>query len=283
VINAVILPIIAAVIWGFNPAFIQRFGRGVSAIKITLIRAVGALALLIPVNVVIGFRGDFNFQALLLTIASAVIGPAIGDAAYAKAIQIVGGSLAIVVGYTYIFVAQAIAVALLGESLDLFMVAGAVLAFLGIVVATYSKGGEGPRLRGIAYGILASVMWGLGSVILKPATAFIHPLTLTTLRFVVVALIMAIASTLLDGSSSGGRPRDLAMLALTSGLLSWGVGATLFVYSISLVGVSATVIPTALAPVLAQITTKLVAKDRVTIRNVAGAVMVSAGIALAAL
>jgi DME family drug/metabolite transporter len=56
---------------------------------------------------------------------SAILGPGIGYASYTRAIQILGGSLAVVVSYTYIFVSQLIAIMFLGEPLRFSVIAGA--------------------------------------------------------------------------------------------------------------------------------------------------------------
>jgi hypothetical protein len=68
-----------------------------------------------------------------------------------------------------------------------------------------------------------------------------------------------------------------------TGVLSWGVGMVLFTYSIYSLGVSATVVATALAPVLSQLTTRLVAREPYSRRVVAGALLVSLGIVIHAL
>jgi len=57
----------------------------------------------------------------------------------------------------------------------------------------------------------------------------------------------------------------------------------LFTYSIYSLGVSATVVATALAPVLSQLTTRLVAGELYSRRVVAGALLVSLGIVIHAL
>jgi drug/metabolite transporter (DMT)-like permease len=77
--------------------------------------------------------------------------------------------------------------------------------------------------------------------------------------------------------------RGFVIAVFITGVLSWGVGMVLFTYSIYLLGVSATVVATALAPVLSQLTTRLVAREPYSRRVVAGALLVSLGIVIHAL
>jgi drug/metabolite transporter (DMT)-like permease len=63
-----------------------------------------------------------------------------------------------------------------------------------------------------------------------------------------------------------------------TGVFSWGIGMVLFTYSIYQLGVSATVVATALAPVLSQLTTRFVAREPFSPFIAVGAVLVSLGI-----
>jgi len=131
--------VITATLWSLNPAVIQKFGKNLKPMTITVFRAFAALALLIPLAFVNGIHSNFNLYAISVAVASGIIGPGIGDTVYTRSIQLIGGSLAAIISYTYIFVAQILAFIILRESIEISIVVGGILAFLGIVVALYDR------------------------------------------------------------------------------------------------------------------------------------------------
>ena len=273
--------VLAALLWSFNPAVIQRFGRGLGAITITVFRAAAALILLAPLAILKNAQNFLNTYAILLAVASAVVGPAIGDAAYAKAIQLAGGSLAVIVSYTYMFVAQAFAT-LLGEVIGIATGVGSALAFLGIVIALSGKDFGKAKLRGILYAAIASISWGIGSAIIKPVTALADPLVIAVIRLATVLTTLLPIAIAFERKGLENGYWNLAIVSVTTGVLGWGIGMYLFLYSIALIGVSKTVLATALTPVLSQLIIRLITKDKVRLRNIAGAILVATGIAISA-
>lgn len=277
--------IIAAVLWSLNPAVIQRFGRRLKPATITVFRALAALALLIPIAIISCSRSGINLYALLVAVVSGVIGPGIGDAAYAKSIQLVGGSLAAIIGFTYIFIAQALAVVLLGEGIELAVVVGSILAFLGIVIALYNKNPHSSKAysSGVLYAVITAISWGAASALIKLATTSIDPLTLAIIRLSTVLITLGPFAALLEKPRLRKELKNLVIISITTGTLSWGIGLYLLHYSIAVIGVSKTVLGVALTPILSQAIVKLIAREEVGLRSVVGAMLVTIGIILSSL
>ncbi|MEM1623372.1 MAG: EamA family transporter, partial [Sulfolobales archaeon] len=84
----------------------------------------------------------------------------------------------------------------------------------------------------------------------------------------------------LEGLPPRTHMRPLLIASSITGVLGWGIGMYLFVYSIFAIGVSATAIATALTPVLSQMSTKLIASEKPRLRQVLGALLISIGIFL---
>lgn len=276
--------VIASVIWSLHPALISRFRQHIAPITYTAIRAIAAVMFLLFLSL-FNRVGPARLDPMVMAIIvlSAVLGPGIGDAAYTRAVQLIGGSLAVVISYTYMFIAQAIAVAFLGEELSTSTLIGTVLAFIGVVTATLRSPENSSRVHGIAYASVASVSWGTASSMLKLILKYIDVLTLTVIRLAVIALFFLPVGFLTEGVPKKNSIKALVILSIVNGILGWGIGMYLFIYSINTIGVSVTTMATALTPVLAQIMTKLLAKELPSKNNIVGALVISAGIAVSSI
>jgi DME family drug/metabolite transporter len=279
----IVYPVITAVLWSFNPAVISRYAKNAPPSFFTSIR--GLLAALF-IGLIIFTNGGFSYgnlppAVLVLIVVSGILGPGLGDIAYTRSIQLIGGSLSIIIGYLYIFLAQLFSLLLFGEELGITGVLGGLVAFMGIVVATYGYRGSSRDLRGILLAFASAVLWGFAASMIKLFRDYVDQYTVSLIRTGSVAVFSAILSAL--AREKPVVDRGFVIAVFITGVLSWGVGMVLFTYSIYSLGVSATVVATALAPVLSQLTTRLVAGEPYSRRVVAGALLVSLGIVIHAL
>jgi len=276
--------VLASVAWSLNPAVISRFRGYIKPITFTALRAAAALALLGPLAVGHLELRDSSPHAVVVIVLSAIVGPGIGDALYARSVQILGGSLAVVLAYTYIFVAQLLAALLLGEEPTLGVAVGTALAFGGAVLAVRPRA-SGGRVSavGVAYALGAATSWGVATVMVGLALQYADTLTLTVLRLATILALLLPLGLLTEGPPPRESLRPLLIASAITGLLGWGVGMYLFVLSIGLIGVATTSAATALTPVLSQLTTKLVAGERVRASTVLGALLTAVGIVVTAI
>ena len=276
--------VLASVTWSLNPAVISRFREHIRPITFTALRALAALALLCPIAVGRLELRDSSPYAIAIIVLSAVVGPGIGDALYTKSIQVLGGSLAVVLGYTYIFIAQFLAVLLLGEELTLGVAVGTMLAFGGVVLAVGPKASRsGAGATGVAYAFGAAISWGVATVMIGLALQFAGTLTLTVVRLATILALFLPVGLLTEGLPPRSSLKPLLVASAVTGIMGWGIGMYLFILSIGLIGVAVTSTATALTPVLSQLTTKLVAGERVRASTVLGAALTSIGIAVTAI
>lgn len=275
----IVYPVITAIIWSFNPAVIYRFARNSPPSFFTAIRALLAVSFIVLFTV---FTGTLHFSSLtpmlvFFMVVSGVLGPGLGDIAYTRSIQLIGGSLAIVIGYLYIFFAQVFSFILFGEKLGLTELVGGTLAFLGILIATRgNNNGSRASKTGILLAFSAAVLWGFAASIISMFRGLVDPYTVSLIRSASVVVFSLIVSFM----RRENRVVDKGFIIATfiTGVFSWGIGMVLFTYSIYQLGVSATVVATALAPVLSQLTTRIIAKEPFSPFIVAGAILVSLGI-----
>lgn len=276
--------VLASVTWSLNPAVISRFREHIRPITFTALRALAALALLCPIAVGRLELRDSSPYAIAIIVLSAVVGPGIGDALYTRSIQVLGGSLAVVLGYTYIFIAQFLAVLLLGEELTLGVAVGTMLAFGGVVLAVGPKASRsGAGATGVAYAFGAAISWGVATVMIGLALQFAGTLTLTVVRLATILALFLPVGLLTEGLPPRSSLKPLLVASAVTGIMGWGIGMYLFILSIGLIGVAVTSTATALTPVLSQLTTKLVAGERVRASTVLGAALTSIGIAVTAI
>ncbi|MEM0001202.1 MAG: DMT family transporter [Desulfurococcaceae archaeon] len=274
-----LIPVIASMIWSLNPAVIYRFARGTPPFLFTSLRALLAL-LVVGVLMLLSGMNLHGLPSLimLLIVLSGVLGPGVGDVAYTRSIQLLGGSLAVVISYTYIFLAQAFSVLMLHEVLSYKAIAGSILAFTGVIVASFSNGLGKVNKKGILHAFSAAICWGLATALIKAVEGYVDVLSLAFIRLISVALFTFFMSITV-GEKTSICGHALIAVAFT-GILGWGIGMVLFIQAIYSLGVSVAVIATAFTPILSQFTGKFIGGEKLSARTFIGALLVTLGILL---
>ncbi len=267
----------ASIMWGIAPAIIKIGvrshvnARGFNAVRVFVAAPIIALILL--------FSGEpFNIPTTifgwLAVLTASLLGPGLGDIAYIYSIREIGGGRAVTIGYTYILISQFLAVLLLQEQPGIQLFIGSIIALIGVwLVAQEAKIESGSR-KGIIAALIASGAWGFGSIANKYALYFVGPLTLSFLRILILIPLMVF----LGYRGFKSIDKRAAVMASITGVLSYGLGIPLFLYAISTVGVSITVLVTALAPVLGKIFSIILTKERIVIKGIVGTLATVVGI-----
>ena len=280
-----VIALVLSLLWSLNPAAVSKWGRHAPPILFTAVRALFAFVFLLIALYVLtytGFTASTNSitpLAATLIFLSALTGPAFGDTLYVKSIQLLGGSLAVTISYTYIMFTQLFAHVFGVEVVGLHTVVGGAVAFAGIMVAVLGNDIRRTNVKGIVCAIGAAVNWGMATVLIKAVRSYMDPVLLSITRLLMVFVIMLTLSAVLERDRLV-VDKEFVIAALVTGILGWGLGMVLFVYSIYTVGASTTSIATALTPVLSQVVTRLIASEKPSLRVVAGAVLVALGIAV---
>lgn len=259
--------VVAALAFSINAPLARSASlRGVDPGTLVAIRNAVALAALLPLA-----NFDISPAALAVVVASAVLGPGVGDYAYFKAISHSGVATAVTIGYTYIFTAQIFSAALGVEHPTIYTVAGGALAFMGILVAL----GGRPTRAGVVYGAVASIHWGLASTLLGLVSKEATPYTIAALRSAALLPIFLPLANFKTVSPGG------VFYAVASGLVGLTLGSLAFIYAIAHIGVAATVIATSMTPVLSQIFDRAINRTAISPKHILGAALVSAGVVVA--
>jgi DME family drug/metabolite transporter len=275
----VLSAILASILWSLNPAIISRYSRDIKPLIFTGLRAlIGLLPLITVITFITGLSVEFNL-GLLVAVISALLGPGLGDTLYTQAVRLLGGSLAVVISYTYIFIATGLSVLLLGEKGGLTILLGSILAFTGIVVSTGFTSRNGVKnFKGIFYAACAAISWGLGTVLIRIALNYYDFIYLTAMRLLTVGVVFALTGLVIEGKIDENSRRNLLIAAVITGVFGLTIGSLLFTYAIWSIGITATVIATSLTPILSQWTTKIISGEKIQLNVIIGALLVALGI-----
>ena len=267
----------AAVIWAITPIYYRGFLSKLDFLNFNLLRtSSGAAALAIPALLYWG-SGGLGYAAL-----GGVVTLACGDSFFLLSLREVGASVATPVVYTYVLMIQFVGAAL-GQSIPAANFAAAAMVIAGVYLL--SKGGDGtPRPKGMAFALCAGVIWTVGQELIQASTnagGTFLAVTFTPDLGATHALAVAVLLTRTGRSSASGlSPREYGLMCAFA-VSDLAVGSSMFVYSISTVGVALTVILTSLSPLLTQVTAKALGKESPSPRDFAGGVLVVAALVLA--
>ncbi len=269
--------LVASIVWGIAPAIIKIGVRGhvdaraFNAIRVLIATPIIALILLFSHEPFTAPTTIYGWAAIL---AASLLGPGLGDIAYIYSIREIGGGRAVTIGYTYILISQFLATLLLGEHPGVQLFFGSIIALIGVWLVAQEAKTEAGSKKGVVAALIASGAWGLGSIANKYALFYVGPLTLSFLRMLILIPLMI----LLGYRSLRSLDRRAVTMASITGVLSYGFGIPLFLYAINTVGVSVTVLVTALAPVLGKVFSVLLAKETLIAKGAIGTLVTVIGI-----
>lgn len=139
------------------------------------------------------------------------------------------------------------------------------------------------RRTGLLLAVVVSVLWGIGQVALRPATAGIHSVVANSVRQP-MGLVMLLGLTLISRRWHALRRLDGRSLRiiLVAGFVGTGVGTLFFIMAIQMAGAGRTAVLTSTAPVMALPFSMLWLKERPGRQTLIGTALTVAGIALVA-
>jgi drug/metabolite transporter (DMT)-like permease len=165
-----------AVSWAFTALLFSTAARRIGASRVNLIRLVLATALLGILVLATGSASRPQAGQVALLVVSGVVGLALGDAAYFRALQILGPRRASLVSPLWPVFSALVALPLLRERIG-WPDAAAMALTLGGVLWVQSEGGadrevEGSLGRGLLFGVLGCLGQAGGYVLAKAGLGF---------------------------------------------------------------------------------------------------------------
>uniref|UniRef100_A0A7J3X866 DMT family transporter n=1 Tax=Thermofilum pendens TaxID=2269 RepID=A0A7J3X866_THEPE len=252
-------------------------GSRLSPLTASALRALVVVPLLYAVSAPVGVSFSKPAEFYLLAFASTVLVFAVGDALLLYGLSHSPVGVVYPAAYSFSLFAAFFSHLLLGEAVTAGMLAAAVLVVLGVALTYRGASASGDYVRGLAAGLGASISWGLGITLNKPALDYATPLELTLVRLL---MLIAIAAPAL--AREAGRIREavnLPYLAL-GGLLGIGLGPLVYLQAIADSGVTGPSIVASSSPVLAVVLAAVFLGEKPSRWVVFGALLVFLGVTL---
>ncbi len=274
----VIYALIASTLWSLSPGLISRFGRNIGSATLNMLRAFYGVVILLIIEV--SLINDRWFYPSILGIGiiyvSAFFGPLLGDTLYIHSIKYIGGGNAVTISYLYIFFAQLYSYLLYRENIHLSIIIGSLIAITGVYIVYQGSGGDHLSIKGLILAIGAALSWGMGATLSKLALLFGDPATIALLRN--TSTMITLLPITINEAGTVFRDKDITLTALVTGGIGFGIGMTLFLSAINIIGVSATVLATSLTPVLGRLFARIIAGEKPSIKTYIGTIITSIGI-----
>jgi len=163
-----------AAFWAAAVVLFRRSGETLPAFELNLFKNVLATALMVPTILLVDGFGWPGYSALewLVVVVSGVVGIAVADTWYLRALNLMGASRTGVVASLYSPFVIVLSILVLGEMLIWWQYFGFVLVLAGILLVTWRQNRRDVSLSairlGVAFGAGAVLMMATGIVMVKP-------------------------------------------------------------------------------------------------------------------
>jgi drug/metabolite transporter (DMT)-like permease len=167
------LALAAPAVWGLAVVLFRRSGESMPAFELNLFKNVSAFLLLVPTIWLVHGRAlpTFSSTELMLVLASGVLGMAVADTWYFRALNLLGAGRAGIIASLLSPFVILLSALFLGERLGLWQWAGFVLVMAGILLVTWRRRRrevEADELRtGVFLGVGAVMLMSVGVVMVK--------------------------------------------------------------------------------------------------------------------
>ncbi len=282
-----------AILWATTSTLVGSQTTRVPTTVISAVQLITATLVLWVIAAVFLLTGDARgptpAQAVAL-VATALIGPGLGDMLYFAGIRMIGvaRSFPISMAGSTLFTIS-LAALFVGEAITLPIVAGAILTIAGIsLIATRQQSSDIDKgaqvLRGILIILAAALLWAVATVSLRAATDGVSVPLVSSIRIPAAAIF---ALMLARGTGRVLRPghygvRSIVTLSI-AGVMGAGVGSMLYVLAVQEAGASRTAILSATAPLFALPLAAVLLHERITRRVATDTLFSIAGIWLVTL
>lgn len=281
-----IVGVACALVWAMSATIVRTQSFNVSPGLMNAIRTGAAAVLFWVLLALMGSVASYaalTVSEWLLLTGSVVIGISMGDTLYLWSIREIGPSRTMALVGIVPLPTLVFEYFLLDQPFPAQFVAGCFLVVGGVAClaqrGTYVESSPGSLKLGVLLSLAATVLWGLSTVMIKPAIANLTPVEANGIRMPLVATVL-FAGYILTRQSQSGPPLTLraALIVAGTGLFGMGFGSYLFLKSISMIGPTKTAVLGALAPVFTMGMAAVFLKERVTKLILLGVILCIGGV-----
>ena len=279
-----------AFLWAVSSFIVRTQSATMTPAVMNAIRCAAAgvvFWVLLPFNTsVADFAALSTFLAVLL-IGSIVVNIVLGDTFSLVSIRAIGLSRSMPLAGTFPVTTMIFEYLLLGEAAGGDLIVGAGLIVVGTYLLSRSRAGAdnsgdltGRQLRiGIGFALAASVMWGLGTVLLKPVLEEVSLLVTNAIRMPAAVALLILLRIIPSERRLLRRItwRNIAYL-VASGLIGMALGSYLFLAALQELEASRVVTLLAVSPLFGMLLSVFFLKEKVGLDVISGMVLCFAGV-----
>jgi drug/metabolite transporter (DMT)-like permease len=281
--------LLTAFLWSGTSIMFSAAARRVGSLQVNISRLLLAMLLLAAAIAALRLPVALSREQVAYLAVSGLIGLVFGDTFLFRAFKDIGARISMLVMSAVPALSALLAWIALDERMSALSLAGMAVTIAGIALVILERS-DGPRGRhlaaGVTYAFFGAVGQAVGLVFAKMAFALgeVHGLVATELRVAVAVAVLLPAALLSRRYRNPFRvfAGDGRALALTLGGAVCGpfLGITLSLVAIAhtQIGVASTIM--ALPPIIMLPMLRYAAKERISWRAAAGAVVAVAGVAL---
>jgi DME family drug/metabolite transporter len=273
------------------------YGKALSETKplsANVVRLTCTSAVLVVFLAVIGKLGvltSLSADVAVLAGISGVIGLGVGDTLYMMSLKSIGVARAVPITCTYPLFSLIWAARFKGELVTLPVGLGAITIVLGIWLLsqenkTNNAGIQKKDLyRGVAFALATAIAWFISitmiNMAVKETADLDHALAINAIRITIIAIVFFASSPLISkGLGFGKISRKAVATLLVGGIVALGVGWFFLTYSFIETLESRAVPISSTTPLFSTLAGMAFLREKVTMRNFLGSVVIVAGIFL---
>lgn len=280
-----------AVFWTITALAFESASRKVGSLTVNIIRL--SLAMIFLSIYTLIFRGQLfpsdatNHNWIWLGL-SGIVGLVLGDYFLFRSYSLIGSRFAMLIMTLAPPLAAIFGYFILGESLTLLQMAGMVIVILGIALAIFNKPVKGERLSiklsgaGLVFAFIGALGQGLGIVLSKYGMEGYDAFASTQIRIIAgLAGFVILISLLRRWGNVWAAVRNApAMKSLVLGAFFGpflGISFSLLSVKYTQAGIASTIM--AIVPILILAPSAWIYKEKITVVEIAGAILSVAGVA----
>lgn len=279
----------AALTWAVGGILTEDATKKANSTDLNLFIKVAGYLMISIIAAVVGngfFPTGVSGAAWFWLISSGIVGFAVGDSFLFRAFQLLGVKITLLIFSLAPAITAVLSWIFFGETLTVFNVIGMSLVLAGIFLVILEGGGTKIKLRfpikGIFIALLAALGQALGFILSKKGMPGYDAFTVSQVRLIGGTLALFIVIYLRRGESDLKVFKDLKLtgMSLLNTFLGTVIGVTLA--NVAIANTKAAIASTLMAviPVMVIPITIIFLKQKLDIREIAGALLSVAGIAV---
>jgi len=284
----------AAICWSVAAILYKEALLKTKPISANIVRLSCTSAVLLIFLVVIGkfaVLTSLSAEVVFLACASGIIGLGFGDTLYMVSLKLIGVARAVPLTCIYPLFNLLWAVLLVGETVTLPVVLGAVTIVFGTWLLSQKKEADAADVqrktlvKGMTAALITAIVWSVSittmNMAVREAPDLDHALVINTVRAAAVSVFLLAFSPILDRELGFWKVKRKTVVALIAGgIVALGLGWFLFTYSFVETLESRAVPISSTTPLFSTLSGIVFLHEKVTAKNAVGSIMIVVGIFL---